>query len=55
MKKHESYYAYYPKTGFRVYLSKGLFWVVLDILGASFIALAIWAFFFFLSILQAGV
>lgn len=53
MKKHESYTTYYPQSRLSLYLSKGLFWVALDILGAAFMALAIWAFFFFLSILQA--
>jgi len=53
MRKHESYHTYYPQSGFACYLSKGAWLVLLDILGASFMALAIWAFFFFLSILQA--
>ena len=52
MKKHESYTAYYPQSWFSVYLSKGAWLVLLDIIGAAFMALAIWAFFFFLSILQ---
>ena len=53
MKKHESYTAYYPQSWLSIYLSKGAWLIALDILGASFMALAIWAFFFFLSILQA--
>lgn len=53
MKKHESYTTYYPQSGFACYLSKGAWLVLLDIIGAAFMAFSIWAFFFFLSILQA--
>lgn len=51
MRKHESYTSYYPKSRLSLYLSKGLFWVMLDVVSAAFMALFIWGFFWFLSIL----
>ena len=51
MRKHESYHTYYTRSRFSVYLSKGMFWVLLDVVSAAFMALFIWGFFWFLSIL----
>jgi len=52
MRKHESYTSYYPKSRLSIYLSKGLFWVLLDVVSAFIVAGLVWGLFLLLSILE---